>query len=151
MARRGVTIKGRAALQRKLDRLPQVAKDRIKATMAAEADRIVAFMKRHAPVLKESDPRRRAGTLRDSIGWTWGRPPQGSGIVAVVKSKIGDDLTVTFYAGGGEAFYARFVEFGTQKMSAQPFFYVSWRANRREARREIRKAVRQAAREVAKG
>lgn len=139
---RQATILGLSKLQRKLDRLPKVAKDHIRSEMGKAADEIVAMMKRQVAV---DD-----GTLRDSIGWTWGKAPAGSVIVAAMKGAgIGGDLTITIYAGSREAYYARFVEFGTKNMDAQPYFYVSWRSNRKEARKSVRKAVRDAARQVA--
>lgn len=138
-----------AQLQRKLDRMPAIAKDHIRAEMEKAANDIVAIMKSLAPVLKEPDPRRRAGALRDSIGWTWGKAPKYSSVVAAVKSSLGGDLTLTIYAGNNEVRYAHLLEFGTHKMPAQPYFYVSWRANRRGARRRVRKAVRDAAQQVA--
>ncbi len=156
---RGATIIGLAKLQRKLDRLPKVAKDQIRTKMAEAADEIVAMMKSLVPVLKEPDARRRAGALRDSIGWTWGKAPKGSMVVATLKGAgAGGDLAITVFAGSrdkgrgiDDAYYARWVEFGTAKMPAQPFFYVSWRANRRPAGRKIRKATRDSARQVAAG
>lgn len=153
---RQATIKGLANLQRKLDRLPAAAKEHIRAEMERAAEEIVATMRRLAPVLKEPDARRRAGALRDSIGWTWGKAPKGSMVVAALKGAgVGGDLTITIYAGGGEddAFYARFVEFGTKRMQAQPFFYVSWRAHRRgrnNVRTRMNRAVRESARQVAR-
>ncbi len=154
---RAVTILGRAKLEAKLRRMPEVAKAQIKAAMAAAADEIVAMMKSLVPVLKEPDARRRAGALRDSIGWTWGRDaPAGAMIVAVVKGKLGGDLTITIYAGSrdkkrgiDDAYYARWVEFGTTKMSASPYFYVSYRANKKKAVRNIKSATRKAGKLVA--
>ena len=130
-----------AKLQRKLDRLPRVAKATIRAAMEEAANQIVAMMKALVPVEK--------GDLRDSIGWTWGKVPKGNGIIATVKSSLGDDLTITFFAGDDVAYYARWQEFGTQDMPASPYFYVSWRANRKSAKALIRKASRQAAKQVA--
>ncbi|MDF3606337.1 HK97 gp10 family phage protein [Paracoccus sp. DMF-8] len=156
---KSATIIGLAKLQKKLDRLPKIAKDHIREKMAEAADEIVAMMKSLVPVLKTPDERRRAGALRDSIAWTWGQAPKGSMVIATMKGAgAGGDLTITLYAGSrdksqgvDDAFYARWVEFGTSKMSAQPFFYVSWRANRRKARNKVRKAVRDSARQVAAG
>lgn len=37
-------------------------------------------------------------------------------------------LSVRVFAGGGEQFYARFIEFGTVKMKAEPFFWPAYRA-----------------------
>ena len=141
-----VKIKGLIELQRKLDALPKVAKDHIKKEMEVAAGDAVAFMRRIVPV--------EDGDLRDSIGWTWGKPPRGASIVASVKSTMGGSMTITIYAGGGDQYYARFVEFGTKNMTARPFFYVSWRAvnkGRNNPKARVRRAVRDAARQVAAG
>ncbi|WP_312530742.1 HK97-gp10 family putative phage morphogenesis protein [Paracoccus sp. (in: a-proteobacteria)] len=136
-----------------------MAKTQIRAKMAESADSIVAMMKSLVPVLQTPDRRRSAGALRDSIGWTWGQAPKGSMVVATLKGAgVGGDLTITVYAGSrdksrgaDDAYYVRCVEFGTSKMEAQPFFFVSWRANRKRAGRKIRAAVRKSARDVAAG
>lgn len=125
--------------------------------MEAKADEIVAMMKSLVPV---DD-----GVLRDSIGWTWGKAPKGALVIASVQSTGEDGMTITIYAGNSEAYYARWVEFGTARhvnggkfagsqhpgTTAQPFFYVSWRANKRRTVRAIRKATRDAAKKVAAG
>jgi HK97 gp10 family phage protein len=114
------------------------------------------MMKSLVPVLKEPDARRRAGALRDSIGWTWGKAPKGATVVATAKANLGGDLTITIYAGSrdkglgaDDAFYARWVEFGTQKMPAQPYFYVSYRANKKKVKSRVRRAITKAAKQVA--
>ena len=146
-----------ARLDRKLKRLPVVASQKIRMAMENVADDIVAMMKSLVAV--------EDGDLRDSIGWTWGKAPKGSMAVATVKASLGGDLTITIYAGSSEAYYARWVEFGTARHSikgrfegtvhpgtaAQPYFYVSFRANRKSGLRAIRKATRDAARQVASG
>lgn len=169
-------ILGLAKLQKKLDRMPRIAKEAIRAALAKQADEIVAMMKSLAP---EDD-----GDLIKSIGWTWGKVPKGRRALGGVRvdpldataASLGGDLTITIYAGGDDAFYARFVEFGTKASAgqapsqdrrykdrvvmtqgkrshaatpAQPFFYVSWRANRKKAKSAVRRAVTKAAKEVA--
>lgn len=150
-------IQGLDRLRKKLIRLPQVAKQMIRQAMEAKANEIVATMKNLVPV---DD-----GTLRDSIGWTWGKAPKGSLTLASVQATGDSDMTLTIYAGNKEAFYARWVEFGTARhengglfagsihpgTTAQPFFFVSWRANKRRAVRAVRKASRDAAKRVAAG
>lgn len=153
----GSKILGLAKLDQKLKRLPTAAKATIRAAMAEAADEMVTMMKSLVPALKEPDKRRRAGALRDSIGWTWGKAPTGSMVLAALKGAgMGGDLTITIYAGSrdkkrgiDDAYYARWVEFGTVKMAKQPYFYVSYRANRKKAKSRIGKAVRSAARQVA--
>ena len=143
-------------LKKKLASIPAVAKVYIRKEIERVASEIVAMMKNLVPV---DD-----GALRDSIGWTWGKAPKGSITIAAV-SAFGSDMTVTIYAGNADAYYARWVEFGTAShtngglfagtkhpgTAAQPFFYVSWRANRRRALRGVRKATRDAAKKVALG
>lgn len=106
--------------------------------MEKSADEIVDMMKRLVPVDK--------GDLRDSIGWTWGDPPDGATVVASAVSS--DGIAITIFAGGGDAFHARFVEFGTRNMPAQPFFYVSWRANRKRVLARTKRALRKAVKET---
>lgn len=144
-------------LNRKLAKLPAVARQMIRKAMEAKANEIVALMKNLVPV---DD-----GTLRDSIGWTWGKAPKGSLTIASVQATGDSDMTLTIYAGNKEAFYARWVEFGTARhengglfagsihpgTTAQPFFFVSWRANKRRTVRAIRKASRDSAKKVAAG
>jgi len=141
-------ILGLAKLQRKISRLPKVARETIQAAMEKVADDIVAMMKSLVSVSADGSHGNAPGTLRDSIGWTWGKAPKGSTVFASVNASLGGDLTITLYAGNTEAFYARWEEFGTQKSPASPYFYVSWRANKRSAKREIRAATRRAARQV---
>nr|WP_319250503.1 HK97-gp10 family putative phage morphogenesis protein [uncultured Celeribacter sp.] len=133
-------------LERKLSRLPKETKKRIREAMRRAADEIVAMMKSLVPV---DD-----GTLQESIGWTWGAAPSGTFVIASLKGAgVGGDMTITIFAGGKEAYYARWQEFGTVSMPASPYFFVSWRAanrGRKGAKAQVRKAVREAAREVAK-
>ena len=136
------TIKNDTALLRKLQIIPAAMHGKIREALAAQADEIVAMMRRLVPV--------ESGSLRDSIGWTWGtKAPGGSIAVAEAGAKGDPDLRITIFAGNNEAFYARWVEFGTVKMPARPFFYVSWRAGKKTAKTKVRAAVRAAAREVA--
>ena len=149
---RSSTILGLARLERKLRRMPAVAKAKIRQKMAEAADEIVAMMKNLAPVLQAPDKRRTPGALRDSIGWTWGAPPRGSLVISTLRGAgFGGDLTITIFAGSSEVFWARWLEHGTAKMTAQPYFYVSWRAKKKAARRKINQGIREAARQVASG
>lgn len=151
-----VTIEGLKRLQAKLDRLPSKVKQRIKDAMEAGADEIVTLAKS----LVADD----TGALRDSIGWTYGRAPKGAMAIGKIES-TGGDLTITIYAGNSEAFYARWIEFGTSAHTAggkfagatipaqpaRPFFYVSFRANRKRVKSRVTRAINKAAKEVAAG
>lgn len=142
-------ILGLVNLERKLNRLPKVAKDEIKKAMEQGADEIVALMKSLVPISADGSHGNAPGTLRDSIGWTWGKAPKGSSIIATAVASIGGELTITIYAGSNEAFYAWWQELGTQKMTKQPYFFVSWRASKNPVLRRIRAASRKSARKVA--
>lgn len=151
-----MAIKGLKSLNSKLAKLPAAAENRIKEAMSAGADEIVAMMKSLVAV---DD-----GTLRDSIGWTFGEAPKGAIKIGSVKSRNGK-LAITIYAGNSEAYYARWVEFGTAAhvnggmfagthnpgTKAQSFFYVSYRANRRRVKSRITRAITKSAKEVAAG
>ena len=155
-------IAGMPRLLRKLKVMPQVAQQEVRAVMAQQADELIGMMRRLAPV--------DSGDLRDSIGWAWGdKAPKGAMALATAGK---GSLTITIYAGSSKAYYARWVEFGTQAHAlgrgsdvsrrrgrqtgpmhggspAQPFFFPSWRAMRKRIRKALRKASRDAARRVA--
>lgn len=143
-------------------------KTAIKAEMEAVASEIVSMMKSLAP--------EQSGDLRDSIGWTWGKRPKYSQVMAVAKASLAGEMTITIFAGNSKVRYAHLVEFGTAPhvikaqegkalgkggifgsevhhpgATAKPFFYVSWRANKKKARSRIARATRKAAKEVAAG
>jgi len=136
------TVLGLQSLARKLKAIPQEAKSEIRKALEASAEEIVRLAKNLVPV---DD-----GDLQMSISWTWGAAPKGAMVLGnVIGPSDKNDLTITIYAGGGEAFYARWVEFGTQKMAAQPFFLPAYRANRKRARARISRGVNKAAKKVA--
>lgn len=138
-----VRIIGRLRFYKKLEKLPIVARKLIRDALQQGADEIVALAKSLAPVSPGG------GTLRDSIGWTWGRPPEGSFVLDVLSSTVVDkQLTLTIYAGSKDAFYARWQEHGTVNMAANPYFFVSYRALKRRVRSRINRAMKKAAKQV---
>lgn len=134
------TVLNAQRLNRKLAALPDVAKAEIRPALEKSAQEIVTLAK--SLVLVDQ------GDLRDSIGWTWGSAPKGSIKIGAVVS---GDLTVTIFAGNSEAFYARWVEFGTQNMRARPYFYPAYRALRKRSKSRIKRAGTKAAKKVAAG
>lgn len=127
-------------LRARLEKVPDVAREAAAAEMEVCAQEIVDAMKAAVPV--------DSGRLRASIGWTWGDVPAGSFVIADIRSgkNKGDQyatLRIKIYAGNKDAFYARFVEFGTKSGGpAQPFFYVTWSKEKANFRRRIRAAVK---------
>lgn len=148
-----VYLKGLPTLKAKLIALKEKTQEAVKPAMEQAAQSVVEMMKRQVPFDK--------GDLVRSIGWTWGDKPKGS--IGVASAKFGV-LRLTIFAGNATAYYARFVEFGTAAhpqggshpgtqhpgTKAQPFFYPSYRANRKAIKAAIAKAIRLAIKEAAR-
>jgi HK97 gp10 family phage protein len=140
-------VDGLDRLHARFGRLAPAIKAELVRTLEAQAEKIVKDMRNLVPV--------ETGALRRSINWTWGDAPAGSVSVGQVKGAAYDRIAITIYAGtrdkslgAGDAFYARFQEFGTRKMAANPFFFPAYRANRTAVRSAITRAVRKAAKTV---
>lgn len=141
---------GLSRLKRKMTvTIPDRVRQATRSAMEKGATEIVTLMKSRVPV--------DTGALQDSIGWTWGDAPGGSLVLGQVRQSREGDERITIYAGTRDkalgrkdAFYAAFVEFGTQNMTPRPFFYVSYRQLKRRTKsritREMKKAIRAGAR-----
>lgn len=150
-----MTVEGLARLNRKLTKtIPEAAYRRVREALEQSATEAVAAMKALAP--------HDTGELQNSIAWTWGNAPKGA--LAIASSKAAaNGLRITIYAGGGDAYYARFVEFGTARhinggkfagsknpgMKAQPFFYPGWRLVKRKVKGRVTRSVKKAIKEAA--
>ena len=103
-------------LRARLAKIPDIAREAAAAAMEEGAQEIVDAMKMAAPF--------QSGDLRDSIGWTWGEVPAGSFMIDEIRSgkNKGDQyatMRIKIYAGNKDAFYARFIEFGTAPHSLE--------------------------------
>ena len=153
----------------KLKQIPDVAVQAARQAMEEGAEEICAMMRSLA---RRGD----TGALQASIGWTWGEIPAGSFMIDEIRTgpRQGDQyatLRLKIYAGSKDAFYARFVEFGTRPHAlarnasvdrgkrqgqggahpgtpARPFFYPSWKKMRAAYRNDIRNRVRAAIRKA---
>lgn len=149
-------IEGLDRLRRKFAQLPVLARQEIAKAMELGAQEVVNLAKSLVPVA--------SGDLRASIGWTWGDAPKGSISLGQVKD-AGSKMVISIYAGDDEAFYARWVEFGTSGhingglfagtanpgAPAQPFFYPAFRASRRRLKSRITRAITKSAKRAAAG
>jgi HK97 gp10 family phage protein len=134
----------------KLNSVAQKCEGPISATLFTQAALVASEQKGLAPVDPTSET---PGALRDSI-----RVEQGTATGKkkfVVKIKAGGQATQRAVKNGKAGFsysydYARAIEFGTQDMPAQPFFFPIWRARRKAVRAVVRKAVGIAVRGVFK-
>lgn len=120
-------------------KIPQRVRHHLKQTMAQYAGKVVDSMEAFVP--------EDSGDLKNSIGWTWGAAPKGSLVLGAISGSNKSDLVITIFAGDEEAYYARWVEFGTPKIPASPFFFVSWRLNKRRVKAAMRRAVRKGLKE----
>lgn len=129
-------VEGLAKLNARFDAIPAKVREAAKAELERSAAEIVATMKRFAPA--------ETGQLRESIGWTWGDAPAGSMKIGTVRGKGYGSLSITIYAGGKDAFYGRFQEFGTKKMRAHPFFFPAYRAHKKKVKARLTRAINKA-------
>jgi HK97 gp10 family phage protein len=154
-------VTGVPELQKKLTvEFPKLVEQRVREAMAKAADSVVAQMKSRAPVYTgppdiRSDKRHKGqpvvpGALRDSIAWTWGDAPKGTVALGSVQTGMKKEGTtkLTIYAGNREAFYARWVEFGTRKWAGNPFFFSTWRNNKRKVKGQLTRAIRKAIKDI---
>lgn len=120
-----MATEGLARLRAKLAALPVVAKEHMQAALHQSADELVAMQQRLVPVDE--------GDTRDSIEKIDGK----------------HELQVIVQAGGKKAPHARWLEFGTTKMRARPYFYPAYRALRKRIRGRASRASKKAAEKVA--
>ncbi|MBO9398735.1 HK97 gp10 family phage protein [Shimia sp. R9_2] len=132
-------VEGLDRFNRRWKSIPKNARINVRAAMEDAATDIVEEMWLRAPY---DD-----GVLAASIGWTWGEAPAGSLTIGTVGGREYGAMRITIFAGGGDAFYAWFQEFGTQDMPANPFFYPVWRVRRKNVRSRISRAISKAIRE----
>lgn len=129
-------VKGVAQLRKKLTvTMPKRVEDAARKAMETGAEELVSMMKRLAPI--------DTGDLQMSISWTWGAAPKGS-VVLAKSAPDSKGMRITIFAGSKEAFYARWQEFGTTEMPANPFFFPSWRALRKRIRSRIVRNMKKA-------
>lgn len=154
-------VTGVKELEKKLTvEFPALVEQRVKEAMEKAAEQVVSQMKTRAPVyagpeIVRTDRRHKGqpvipGALRDSIGWTWGDAPKGTVSLGSVQTGLNKEGTtkLTIYAGNKQAFYARWVEFGTRKWAGSPFFFSTWRNNKRKVKGMLTRAIRKAIRET---
>lgn len=143
-------IKNRDRLRRRLMALPPAIRAGIKPALEAGATEITELQYSLVPV--------DTGLLRASIDWGYGEPPEGAKLGSKgQKEPAGGetDLKISIWAGSPEAYYARWVEFGTHAgkghhaTAAKPFFYGPYRALRGKVFQKIGAATNKAIRKAA--
>lgn len=149
----GARVENLAKLERKLKRLAEIrgpVRAKVRQALEQTGASVTGQMKALVPS--------RTGALRASIKVVFGDyAPDNANVRGVGGSGRGDpDLTMRIVAGDKNAFYARFVEFGTAAHVAggkfagadhpgaapQPFFFPVWRVNRRPAKARMTRAMK---------
>lgn len=116
-------------------RVPKAVRAAATKTINDQAQKLVKDMQRVAP-------RGRTGRLRKSIKATMG--DRGGVTVGNVRGRSYGTIRAIVSAGAGNAFYARWVEFGTIKTAARPFFFPVYRARRKKIRAAINRSINKA-------
>jgi HK97 gp10 family phage protein len=133
----------RSKMKFRLSKLSHLQRGRVKTAIMFGAQMIVNVQKSLCPTQQELGPGDIAGELRDSIKAT-------TAAESPVKRRVADsELAAIITAGGPEAPHVLHVEYGTQNMSAIPFFGPGFRAMKKPVQRNINKATRDAIREAA--
>lgn len=122
----GFDRQGLLRLERKVKRLPVIAKKNLRKALELGAEQI---NRRQRQLAQRS---RRSGELIDGITWHNGDHELQLLVVS-------------------EAFYSRHVEFGTRQAAAQPFFFPGYRTERKSVKGKLVRAGRKSAKEIARG
>lgn len=148
-----VKVSGTARLLQKLDEMPEAVRKAMSDAIADGMEDLNDYQRRLARRVW------RTGELESSIGWGWVNPGQDGltglkpGRAANLAAKGALQLAAKAYAGrvnGKEAYYAKFVEFGTRFKPARPFFFPAYRLKKRDIKRNIAVASRRAIKAIAK-
>lgn len=127
------------SLERKLRRIP----DKIKARVKAD----IMLAGREINVLQRSLAPRDDGTLVSTIR----TEPMNEPYVGALIKAGGPETTVEVRNGADTEYdYTLAQEYGTEKMPANPFFWPAIRAKKTQTKRRIRQAVRKGIREGSK-
>lgn len=118
---------GLERLKAKIAALPTVSKIEMMASLNQSADELAAMQKRLVAVDE--------GDTRESIEKIEGK----------------HELQIIVQAGGKKAPHARWLEFGTVKAAARPFFWPSYRSLRKRIKSRASRASGKAAKKVAAG
>ena len=156
MAKVSVKVEGLEALRVALRELPlAVQKNVLSGAVRKGAIVIRDDAQARAPVLREPDPRRKPGTVRDAIRATRGRRDGSSAtafvyVRALTKRAVGRFKDALRRAGKrvkgannpDDPFYWRFLEFGTSKLPARPFLRPAFDARKEAAVAQIRDSLK---------
>lgn len=146
-----VKVNGLKELGKNLQALDKKVRNRISAKAMRAGGRIVRDTARaKAPVLQESVPHRRKGTLKRSIVERTKVGKNGKTTTLISVRNLSGKQIAKFKGKTGKSgaknpndpFYWRFVEFGTSKMPAKPFLRPAFEQSKQQAANTIISTLR---------
>lgn len=147
-----VRVEGLKELQKAMQSLGRKTSNRIAVKAMRKGGAVVRNKARMlAPVLKESVPQRRAGTLRKSIQSRTKVGKNGRTDTYIWVKKLSTKQVLKFKEKSGKSsahnprdpFYWRFIEFGTSKMPARPFMQPAFQQSKEQAAQAIINTLQQ--------
>lgn len=129
-----VQVEGFAELDRALAALGPEATKVGRAALRGAANDVRDAVKAAAPVGTGSTKKSARNKGGDSRSYDYGRLRDN---IRVREARARADNTVVMQVTTGNAFWSRFLEYGTRKMSARPFFRPAWDGSRDGALRTL--------------
>lgn len=146
-----VKVEGLSQIHKALSEFGRKVSNKIAVKAMREGGKIVREQARqNAPILSQSTPHRRAGTLKKAIKSSTKVLKNGKiGTVIRVKTLTTKQIE-TFKVRSGkkgalnpkDPYYWRFIEFGTSKMPAKPFLRPAFEQSKEKAVTEIIKTLK---------
>ncbi|WP_321953109.1 HK97-gp10 family putative phage morphogenesis protein [Paraburkholderia bannensis] len=139
-----ITIENPAALTDYLDRLETVASEEVLRQAAVAGARVIhAEVKLRAPVgnaYERKGTKHVPGTLKRSV------------LIAYDdEESVAGQLAIYLVTWSKDAFYGRFVEFGTSRAAAKPFLRPGYDAKKQQAAEAVIEVIQKKAEEAARG
>lgn len=143
-------MQGRERLARRMARLPKTVKAHIREGLEDSAKSITSMQRRLAP--------RDEGDLEKTITWRWGDENRIAYAIGGAAAPMQVRITAGGRVNGVDVRYAHIVEFGSAPhvvggifagamhpgTPPQPFFFPSYRAQKRSTKNRMRRAFRKA-------
>lgn len=131
-----------ARINRNLMRVADQAEADVMMTVLTQASLVASEQRRLCPVDADGDT---PGAARDSI-----RVGESEKKARTVVIRAGGPATTKKLQNGHDYDYVRAIEYGTEDMQPQPFFWPIWRARKKGVRAAVRLAIKTAVRKVFK-
>ncbi|GGA63931.1 HK97-gp10 family putative phage morphogenesis protein [Pelagibacterium lentulum] len=141
----GRNTRGFERLEKRLTKMPKTIRNETSKALVKSAEETAEVQRSLAPVSVDGSHGNPPGALRDSITAT---PPGGTTpAYGTGGSRKVPEGAAAVTAGNSGVRYSHFVERGTSKAEAQPFFWPGYRLTRTRNVRRIKRALNKAIKE----